>query len=323
MVWYIRVVIDALLTMKPLLSGVFAALATPINEFGRPDLGTFIRMIDFVVERGIEGIVVGGGTAEYPHFDVDDRAALAACAVQRMTGRGQVIVSVGTSSIFSTLLLARKAIDSGCGALLLPMPHFFRYSQQDLIAYCETVCASLPAPWLLYNLPSFTNPIEVQTATHLLKTIPDMVGMKDSSGQTANLKPLADVRSERKVALFVGDDGLLLGALRAGWDGVISGIASFAPELIRAIYQTYRSGDETQASVHQAALEELIEKVVSGLPIPWGVRIGLEARGVANGAMHIPLSQVRRKEMEQVRASLAAWAAVRGLELDQVWKSIA
>ena len=309
--------------MTSSLSGVFAALCTPIDSSGRPDIAAFDRTIEFLVERGIDGIVIGGGTAEYPHFEISDRAALAERAVQRMKGRGRVIVCAGTSSTFSTLQLARRAVDSGCDALLLPMPYFFQYSQDDLASYCESVCAAVPAPWLLYNLPCFTNPLEVPTAIRLLRTIPNVIGMKDSSGQTESLAPLSAARAERSFSLFVGDDSLLLGALQAGWDGVVSGIACFAPELIVAVYRSYCAGDTMQASAHQVTLEELIQKVVAELPIPWGVRVGLAARGIPNGSMHIPPSQVRLRQIEELRVWLAGWAGARGLKLEQVWKSIA
>ncbi|MGD0579288.1 MAG: dihydrodipicolinate synthase family protein, partial [Bryobacteraceae bacterium] len=136
------------------VSGVLAALVTPIDDFGRVDLATFDRVIDFVVERGVDGVLIGGGTAEYPDFEVEDRARLAAHAVRRMAGRGCVVTCVGTSSIHSTLRLACSAADSGSDALLVPMPHFFRYEQQDLAAFCECVCGCVSTPCLLYNLPS-------------------------------------------------------------------------------------------------------------------------------------------------------------------------
>jgi 4-hydroxy-tetrahydrodipicolinate synthase len=308
--------------MKLRLYGVYAALVTPIDEFGRPDLAAFDRVIEFIVEREVDGVVIGGGTAEYPHFDVNDRAALAAQAVRRIAGRRPVAVCVGTSSVHTTLTLTRSAAESGCDALVLPMPSFFQYSQDDLVAYCETVCASVPMPFLLYNLPSFTNnAVEVPTAIRLLNEVPNLIGMKDSSGNVADLKPLGEARKRSDFSLFVGDDSVLLGALQAGWDGVVSGIACFVPELIGAVYRSYRSGDEALASSYQAMLDALIEQVVR-LPIPWGVRVGLEARGIANGPLHLPPSPQRLRQINELRSWLRNWAEARSLPLDEVWKSI-
>lgn len=302
-------------------SGVFAALVTPIDDAGRVDLAAFDRVIEFVMERGVSGVVVGGGTAEYPDFEIAERARLAARAVERIAGRGPVITCVGTASIHSTLRLAEIAAATGSDALLVPMPYFFRYDQQDLAAFCEQVCQSVSAPCLLYNLPSFTNGLAVETAVQLLESVPNLVGLKDSSGDKGNLDPLAQARRNGGFSLFVGDDNLLLDALRAGWDGVVSGIACFAPELITAVYRSHEAGQEGQAAAYQAALDALIEEIVR-LPIPWGVRVGLAARGVPNGPMHLPPSGERRRQMQALSGWLSRWAEERSLELPQVWTNI-
>ena len=303
------------------LSGVFAAIITPIDDSGNIDFAAFDRVVDFVMDRGVDGIVIGGGTGEYVHFGVKERSNLAARAVRRMNGRGKVIAGVGTSSIYSTLELARCAEDTGSDLLLIPMPHFFRYGQQDMAAYAEAVASSVSMPCLLYNLPSFTNGLEVDTAIRLLESVPNLIGMKDSSGNTANLDFLAHARKNGNFSLFVGDDDLLLAALQAGWDGVVSGIACFMPELIHALYGSFRDGDEGQASSYQKALDELIEQVVR-LPIPWGVRVGLATRGIANGPMPVPPSSGRLHQMEELREWLDHWAAERGLDLNRVWSHI-
>lgn len=307
--------------MQLSLSGVFAALITPIDDIGNPDLMAFDRVLEFVLERGVDGVVIGGGTAEYPHFEVNDRAALAAHAVRRMAGRGRVVTCVGTSSVYSTLRLARNAADSGSDALLLPMPHFFQYEQEDLTAYCEVVCGSVSIPFLLYNLPSFTNEIKPSTVAHLIEIVPNLVGIKDSSGNPGNLESLGRMRRSTNFSVLVGDDNLLLHALRAGWDGVVSGIACFVPELIAAVYRSYKSGNETQSCAYQGTLDAVISEVVR-LPIPWGVRVGLRARGISNGRMHLPLSPGRTRQMEELCAWLGNWAAERGLSLNQVWDPI-
>jgi len=291
---------------NPLLPSIFAALCTPIDGHGRPDLSAFDGVIDFVVDRGIEGVVLGGATAEFPHFSVGDRAALIRRAVEKMAGRGPVVANVGTSSVFPAIELARQAADAGCAALLLSMPYFFRYSQDDLAAYCQAVCAGVQIPVLLYNLPAFAAPIEAPTALRLFENVPNLIGIKDSSGERPNLTALAAPRS--RPVLFAGYDSLLLEALRAGWHGVVSGIACFAPEVVVAIVRSFRAGRADEASGHQAILTELAERVVGPLPIPWGIRLGLEARGLAIGPPHLPASPPRRRQIEEIRAWLKRWA---------------
>lgn len=258
------------------------------------------------MERDADGVVVGGGTGEYPHFSVAERASTITRVRKRLDRAGTMIASVGTSSIHTTIQLARLAADNGADYLLIPMPYFFHYSQDDLAAFCERVCESIQMPCLLYNLPSFTAGLSVETATHLLETVPNLVGIKDSSGDERNLTPFAELRTRRPISVLVGDDSLLLPALKAGWDGVISGIACFVPDLIVSIHRAYRSGQMGEAASQQAVLDELIEKLVR-MPIPWGVRIGLETRGLANGPLHQPVAESRKPAIADFQAWVRRW----------------
>ena len=141
-------------------SGVFAALATPIDTYGKPDANAFACMIDFAVERGVDGLVIGGGTAEYPHFTVEERSTLIAQAVRRLQGRRIAIASIGTSSIHSTLRLACCAVDCGADVLLVPPPYFFRYEREDLVSFCKERLASFKKPEKIVFLPELPrNPL--------------------------------------------------------------------------------------------------------------------------------------------------------------------
>ena len=91
------------------LPSVLAALCTPIDDQGRPDYAAFDRVVDFVMDRGVEGIVLGGATAEFPHFSVDQRAALIGRAVHRMAGRGPVLIEGMALAIEPMLVLGRPA----------------------------------------------------------------------------------------------------------------------------------------------------------------------------------------------------------------------
>lgn len=300
---------SAPLRHTPPLNGFFAAAVTPVGVNGEPDLEGLRRVIDFVMARGLDGIVSGGGTGEYPHFTVEQRKALTETAARSLEGRGLLITAVSTSSIHSTLDLARHAEQCGSACLLIAMPYFFRYQQQDLIEFTRTVCEAVSTPCLLYNLPSFTNGITVETALKLIEEVPNLRGMKDSSGEITNLRALAGRDSgTRAYSLLVGDDDLLLQALQAGWNGAISGIACCAPEAILAVAGAFRSGDVRAAEARQAELDQLIEQIVQ-LPIPWGVRVALAARGIPTGPLHLPLSPERRQQVATLTSYIQEWEA--------------
>src|SRR5262249_23490695 len=155
------------------------------------------------------------------------------------------------------------ALAAGARALLLPMPHFFPYAQDDLIAYCKTVAGEFDAPILLYNLPRFTTPLEKDTVLELIDRVPNIVGLKDSSGSLDTLAALLPGKACR----IVGDDRVMVEALdKRVCDGVISGVAGVLPELMRALYFNRGSADYEKLS---RRLDELIERL-SVFPTPWG-----------------------------------------------------
>ena len=128
------------------IAGLFAAVVTPILDDGRVDLQTFDRVVEFLCAAGVSGICIAGATGEYPHFELADRRAVIRRAAERLPADCALLVGIGAPSMKHAVELGRAALDAGSSALLLPMPMFFRYQQQDLRTYCEDVARRLRAP---------------------------------------------------------------------------------------------------------------------------------------------------------------------------------
>ena len=208
--------------------------------------------------------------------------------------------------------LGETALEAGSRALLLPMPMFFRYEQEDLEAYCAHVSGALRAPCLLYNLPDFTNGLASATVLNLLQEAEFIVGIKDSSGSVENLAAFAQARNGQPWTLLVGDDRALFKGLQAGWDGGISGVAGFCPELLVAIYRSFVEGRRDEAARLQRLLDELISQL-GPFPTPWGIRIGLAARGIDTGPLPLPVTPLRRRQIAAFREWLPEWLVRSGL----------
>jgi dihydrodipicolinate synthase/N-acetylneuraminate lyase len=296
----------------PIITGLFAAALTPVDDAGRPDLAAFDRLLDVLVEGGVDGVCVGGATGEFPQFSVPERQALARRAAARLPPDKTLLVAIGAASVRHVLQLGESGMASGARALLLPMPFFFRYQQHDLEAFCRYVSSTLRAPCLLYDLPAFSNPIETGTVISLLQSEPHIVGIKDSSGSASRLHELTTARGDAPWSLLVGDDMLLGRGLDAGWNGGISGLASCCPELVVALYRSVTHGEAAERARCEARLAELAERL-SAFPTPWGIRLVLRARGLHAGPLPWPLSATRRSEVER----LEAWVSERGFDLTQ------
>jgi len=294
------------------LAGLFAAVVTPIDDRGQLDLDTFDRLVDAAVDSGASGICIAGATGEYPHFESPDRKRVIRRAAARLPRDRALLVGIGGSSMRHTIELGHEAMDAGSRALLLPMPMFFRYEQQDLAAFAENVSLDLKGPTLLYDLPGFTNGLEPETVLDLLRSQPFIVGIKDSSGCEDHLGQFASERGQDPWTLLVGDDRLFTDGLRAGWNGGVSGIAGICPELLVGLYRSFREGRHDEIVRFQGLLDELIDRI-SIFPTPWGIRIGLAARGIDTGMLPLPLTSPRRAQIEAFTAWLPGWLEANAL----------
>jgi 4-hydroxy-tetrahydrodipicolinate synthase len=288
------------------VKGVFAAVATPTRDDGRLDSRTFERLIEFLIGAGVHGVCLGGATSEYAYTGLTDRKDAIAAARTRLPRGRALLVGIGAPSTRHVLELGDTAFSADASAVLLPMPMFFRYAQTDLRAYCVEVSRTLRRPCLLYDLPEFTNPLLPETSIALMRDEEFITGIKDSSGRIENLSAFAGARDDRPWHLLVGHDRLLADGLHAGWDGTVSGVAGFCPELPLGIYDSITRGDGARATLLQALLDELIVQFAA-LPTPWAVRVGLEVRGFAMGSFSLPVSAERARDIEAFRTWVAAW----------------
>jgi dihydrodipicolinate synthase/N-acetylneuraminate lyase len=295
------------------IAGLFAAVVTPIRPDGRIDVSTFDRLVAFLIEAGASGICIAGATGEYPHFETADRKAVIRRAADRLPRGSALLVGIGAPSMRHVIELGETALETGSQALLLPMPMFFRYEQEDLRAFCAHVSRTLRGPCLLYNLPDFTNGLTPTTMVTLLGEEEFIVGIKDSSGQRSNLRILAQARNGRPWTLLVGDDRMLRPGLESGWDGGISGVAGFYPELVVALYRSFVERRQEETARLQTLLDELVAQLAP-FPTPWGIRVGLAARGIDTGPLPLPITASRRQQIVAFTEWLQGWMARTGLQ---------
>jgi 4-hydroxy-tetrahydrodipicolinate synthase len=242
--------------------------------------------------------VINGATGEFPLSTPGELGRL--LAIARSAGAGsEMLCGIGAPSLPRSLELGRAALDGGAAVLLLPTPSFFPYTQDDLEAFCTTVAGKLSAPILLYNLPRFTTPIEGETVRRLIADVPNIIGIKDSSGSLAILRNLP-----AGVTRLVGDDSALVQAVEEGvCDGVVSGVAGVLPELISFLY--HRRDSSSYAESH-SRLDEFLERL-SVFPVPWGLKLVAECRRLSAAGFQQPLSQARECQAVEFRAWFAEW----------------
>lgn len=302
--------------VPPRVSGLIAAVVTPRTSTGLLDFATADRLIDLALSANVAGVCLGGATAEYPHVTREERIALMRHVAARLPGGTGLFVGIGAAAPSDVVPLGAAAFDAGAQAVLLSMPLFFPYAQDDLDAFCRHTAAALAGPVLLYDLPSFTTPLDTATIISLLEDVPTIVGIKDSSGKRDRLDQLVRARGDRPWRLIVGDDNVLPDALAAGWDASISGVAAFCPELLVALTDAGLRHDHERTGELFARLQELIAQI-SVFPTPWAIRLGLAARGIDTGPLPLPSSRRRLDQAAAFQAWVPGWLERVGESLDQ------
>lgn len=296
------------------ISGVFAALLSPRNAEGSIDVPALLKLVEFLTRSGISSFAVNGATGEFCLTSPEQLRTMLSTIRGAGAGKARMLCCVGAASAARCIELARVAESEEAVGLLLPMPYFFPYAQEDLDLFCRTVAGGTRLPVLLYNLPQFTSGLEKDTVRGLIEEVPNLVGIKDSSGSLEILRDL----TQRGVSAsrIVGSDTALAAALREGiCDGVVSGIAGVAPEAILALYERKHQTESPGFASAARRVEEFVEHI-NLFPYPWGLKWVAEARGILEATTSLPLTKHRLEQKAQLIGWFAEWLRAGSRESD-------
>lgn len=280
-------------------SGVLPALVTPLTESGDLMEQALREVLDHVLAGGVHGVFVLGSTGEIYGLTADQKRRVVEITVDHVDGR--VPIYCGASEITT-----RDCIDTvrmvdevgGVDALSVLTPYFLNPTPNELATHFRAVAAETDLPVLLYNNPGKTMvPIALRTLIDLAE-VPNIVGVKDSSG---DLSITADFIREtpEDFSVLVGKDTLIYPALAMGADGAIAGTANVAPALVSAIYEAFRAGDFDRSLALQNRLTPF-RHLVDRATFPVVLKEGLRLAGVDAGVCLAPAREVS----EDLRAAL-------------------
>jgi len=290
--------------VKPLVPGVFAAMTIPRSSEGQLDIASFRRHICFLADKGITGFALNGATGEYCITSEEDFMQILRVAREALDKQTTLIAGIGGASDLQSLRLLEIAKQERADGVLLPMPHYFPYDQQDLSTFVKEIASKASLPVLLYNLPSFTSPLAPATSASLIRELDQVIGIKDSSGQLDTVRLLTEkLPGANRV---IGNDSALYEALKQNFcDGVVSGVACVLPELMLSLYRACETNPASEEAVH---LHDLLDQFIAWLthfPVPWGLKIIAEERGLGPAVFPMPLSPDRVED----RHLFADWFA--------------
>jgi len=250
------------------LSGVIAAVATPIGEDGAPDLKRAVNLARTLLGNGCDGLNVLGTTGEATSFSRDERKAVMSAYKAEGLPLDRLMVGTGAAAVSDAVALTRHAAELGfAGALVLPPFYYKGVPDDGLVAYIGTLVqatADQPIPIYLYHFPAMSGLTwHVTLIKRLLESFPSrIVGLKDSSGDMAFARSAAAIAPE--FAVFPSTEAVLLEARGGAFAGCISATANLNADLCA---RAWRAGD---TSALDAAVA--IRKLFEGKPLVSGVK---------------------------------------------------
>ncbi|HEY7120216.1 MAG TPA: dihydrodipicolinate synthase family protein [Tepidisphaeraceae bacterium] len=291
------------------LRGVIPPLVTPLAGRNQLDLPGLERLIEHVIDGGVNGLFLLGTSGELASLGPRVRRDLIARAARLIRGRIPFVVGVTDTCLDETLALASHAAVAGAAAVVLTVPYYVPPDQDELIAYVRTVAAGQHLPILLYNIPALTKAaFEVETVLRLAE-IDKVVGIKDSSGELAYLEEIAGRLPRKDWSLLVGIERLFVPAMRAGLHGCVAGGANVAPRLFAELYAAILNKDQPRIQALESRVNHLggIYRVGQGIPaVIRGMKTALAHLGICSHRMAEPFRAHGDAEREQVRQILEA-----------------
>jgi 4-hydroxy-tetrahydrodipicolinate synthase len=254
--------------MTKTLSGVIAAVATPIGEDGAPDLKRAVNLARTLLDNGCDGLNVLGTTGEATSFSRDERKAVMSAYKAEGLPLDRLMVGTGAAAVSDAVALTRHAAELGfAGALVLPPFYYKGVPDDGIVAYIDRLVkatAAKPIPIYLYHFPAMSGlPWHVTLIKRLLESFPSrIVGLKDSSGDMAFAHSAAAIAPE--FAVFPSTEAALLEARGGAFAGCISATVNLNADLCA---RAWRAGD---AGALDAAVA--IRKLFDGKPLVSGVK---------------------------------------------------
>lgn len=270
------------------LSGAGAAIITPFTPDGRVDYPALARMIDHIIDGGVNYIVALGTTAETPTLYLHERAVIAMFITNHIAGRVPLVIGVGGNSTSEVLDQLREFDLRGADAILSVTPYYNKPSQEGLYQHFKTVSEHSPLPIILYNIPGRSGVnMTAETTLRIARDFDNVIGIKEASGKIEQMQEILDRRPEDFLVLS-GDDALTLELMRRGGDGVISVAVNAFPRKMMACVNLAREGRFDEADKAYECLDEAVRALFAE-GNPTGVKCALATMGLIGNRLRLPL----------------------------------
>jgi len=296
--------------MATMFTGVGTALVTPFTRSGDLDEKRVRELGRRQIDGGIDFLVPCGTTGESPTLSDAERSRIVEILVDEAGGRVPVLAGAGGYNTSEVVRQAEAMRAAGASGLLSVTPYYNRPTQEGLYQHYRAIAESTPLPIVVYNVPGRTGSNVEPATLARLAAIPNIVGVKEASGNVTQMCEVCRVVPPEFIVLS-GDDVLTLPLMAVGGHGVISVVSNQIPaEMVRMVKAAARNDFEAARAIHARILPLMQINFVESNPIP--VKTAMAAMGLLEEVYRLPMCAPKPESREKILGVLKALDLLKG-----------
>lgn len=285
-------------------------MVMPVTASGSLDEAAARRIIDFLLQGGVEGVFVLGTTGEAASVAMADRMRLVQLTIKQVAGRAQVYAGINENSLADAVQAGNRYFGAGVDAVVSILPSYYPLRAQETLPYFSAILDQLEGPVILYNIPATTKlAIPLETIESLMGH-PRFVGLKDSENNAARLETILEKWGGREnFSIFVGVGALMAKMMLRGADGIVPSVGNLLPALCQELYESGRAGDKSKT-------EQLEKKMMAAATLYQrgrtlgqslaALKAAMSFHGLCSAAMLSPLLPLTEQELAALRQEMVS-----------------
>ncbi len=284
-----------------IFKGAGVAIVTPMNGDGSVNFDKLEEIIDFQIEQGTDSIIICGTTGESATLSEEEHIECIRAAVSFTAGRVPVIAGTGSNSTQTAVYLTQEAEKAGADGALLVTPYYNKATQKGLIRHFTEVAVHTDLPMIIYSVQSRTGMnVAPETIAELVKTCDNIVGIKEASGNIAQVAQIMYL-TDGDIDMYSGNDDQVVPLMSLGGIGVISVLSNICPKDVHDMAAAFLDGDIEKSRRIQLRALPLIHELFNEVN-PISVKAAMNLMGMDVGPLRLPLTEIEPAH----KAALAA-----------------
>ena len=285
-----------------MFKGSNVALITPFKD-DKLDTENYIKLINFHIENGTNGLVPAGTTGESPTLSHDEHQKVIELCIKEAKGKIPVIAGTGSNSTAEAVELTKHAEKAGADGALVVTPYYNKPTQEGLYQHYKTINDNTSLPIIIYNIPSrCVIDMSVDTMARLFE-LKNIAGVKDATGDLKRLDQTIEKLGHEFIQL-TGEDGLAFEFNKRGGVGIISVTANIAPKLCSDMQRCSKSNNEMKEAERIDQLLQPLHKSLFLESNPAPVKYAAKLLGLCDDSIRLPLVKIKKETQEEVKKAL-------------------